>query len=147
MITAAYALIRDEAGRLLIVANDYSESGDGICWGLPGGGMEEGETLEACAVRECMEEVGIGVALGRYVGVVERKLPDFHIQAHHFEANIVTGSPRVIPNEEHVVDFAWVSHDDLIAKKGRVLGRRGLLAYLLTPDMSFDMFRLLPGEE
>ena len=147
MITAAYALIRDADGRLLLVANDYSASGHGIRWGLPGGGIEPGESLAECAVRECREEVGVTVDLGRYVGIIERRTPTFHIQAHHYEATIVGHGPRVIPGEEHVIDFAWLAANELRTHPGTVLGRRCLLEYLAAPEAFPPHTLLAPGEE
>lgn len=40
-------------------------------WGVPKGHIDEGETLEACALREVKEETGIDVSLGdRLVDVI-----------------------------------------------------------------------------
>ncbi len=44
-------------------------------WTLPGGGMELGETAEACAVREVFEETGLDVAIERILGVNDRYIP------------------------------------------------------------------------
>jgi 8-oxo-dGTP diphosphatase len=38
---------------------------------LPGGGQEPGESAEAAAVREALEECGLRIALGRRVGVAD----------------------------------------------------------------------------
>lgn len=50
------ALIRDEKGRILLV----KEAGFG--WGIPGGGVDHGESLEEGLRREILEELGVDVA-------------------------------------------------------------------------------------
>lgn len=40
-------------------------------WSIPGGGLHEGERLEDAAVREVMEETGVGVRLLGLIGVFE----------------------------------------------------------------------------
>ncbi|MDO3411244.1 NUDIX domain-containing protein [Saccharibacillus sp. CPCC 101409] len=61
------AVIRDGAGCLLLQQrSDYG------AWGLPGGGMEPGETIEQTMRREVLEETGLEVTdcslLGIYTG-------------------------------------------------------------------------------
>jgi ADP-ribose pyrophosphatase YjhB (NUDIX family) len=60
--TAGVAAV--EAGRVLLVrrADDGS-------WCLPGGKVEVGEVLEACAAREFAEETGLAVELGGLLGL------------------------------------------------------------------------------
>jgi ADP-ribose pyrophosphatase YjhB (NUDIX family) len=54
----AMCLIEDAAGRILLVRHPYRDG-----WGMPGGFLKRGETPEACARREVMEEVGLEVEL------------------------------------------------------------------------------------
>lgn len=56
---------RDQPGGALLLMR-RSDNGH---WGLPGGYVELGESVETAAVREVFEETGIAVALGRLVGV------------------------------------------------------------------------------
>ncbi len=54
---------------------------------FPGGGVEQGETVEQAAVREAYEELGLEVDLGPLVAVVEHD----GNQQRHFLASIVGG--------------------------------------------------------
>jgi ADP-ribose pyrophosphatase YjhB (NUDIX family) len=57
---AADLLIRDTAGRVLLVDPTYKEH-----WDLPGGMAEANEPPRDAAVREVREEVGLDVPVGR----------------------------------------------------------------------------------
>ncbi|WP_195575543.1 NUDIX domain-containing protein [Paenibacillus sp. 1001270B_150601_E10] len=56
IIVTGGAIIRDELGRILL--QKRSDYGD---WGLPGGGMVAGETIEETMIREVREETGLEV--------------------------------------------------------------------------------------
>jgi 8-oxo-dGTP pyrophosphatase MutT (NUDIX family) len=61
----AYGICFTEAGLIVLGACDV----DGApYWNLLGGGVEPGETLEGCLVREVMEEGCARVAESRYIG-------------------------------------------------------------------------------
>src|SRR6478609_259236 len=69
---AAYAVITDDAGRLLLAHwNEGGRSG----WTLPGGGIDPGEHPEHAARREVREETGYKVALDALIGVDSRIIP------------------------------------------------------------------------
>ena len=57
-------VLRDDQGRVLL-----QRRGDFDIWGLPGGSLEMGETLEACARRELREETGLSAGPLSLVGV------------------------------------------------------------------------------
>ncbi len=61
-------------GRVLLVRNQ-GEQGDWYI--LPGGGQTHGETLEEALQRECTEEIGTGVVMGRLLFIRD------YIAAHH----------------------------------------------------------------
>ena len=58
---SARFLILDQAGRVLLFRFVYKRgplAGQDF-WGTPGGGVEDGETLEQAALRELVEETGL----------------------------------------------------------------------------------------
>jgi 8-oxo-dGTP diphosphatase len=59
---AAYALIIDEAERLLLAWYNGTRRGE-PCWTLPGGGVDYHESAEQAVIREVMEETGHEVTL------------------------------------------------------------------------------------
>jgi ADP-ribose pyrophosphatase YjhB (NUDIX family) len=63
LVVAASAVVTDGAGDILLVRR--TDSGN---WALPGGTMELGENLPACAVREVLEETGLSVEITGLVG-------------------------------------------------------------------------------
>lgn len=54
MLLGAGCVVRDEAGRVLLVKRS-----DNGAWALPAGSMELGETMRECAIREVREETGL----------------------------------------------------------------------------------------
>ncbi len=64
VLAFACAIVRDEQGRIL-----FQRRGDFGWWGLPGGVLEVGEALSACAAREAEEETGLSAEPWRLVGV------------------------------------------------------------------------------
>lgn len=57
IVVTGGAIIRDQTGRILL--QKRSDYGD---WGLPGGGMEPGESIEETMIREVKEETGLDVS-------------------------------------------------------------------------------------
>jgi ADP-ribose pyrophosphatase YjhB (NUDIX family) len=80
-----------EDGRLLLLNQDTPNTGRS--WSLPGGKLEEGETLAGALVREMKEETGLDVEPGRLLYVCDH-LPGngTHVVHMTFEARRTGGT-------------------------------------------------------
>jgi ADP-ribose pyrophosphatase YjhB (NUDIX family) len=78
-----------ENGNLLVVK--HKKKGRSW-WCLPGGGLEPGETLEACVQREIMEETGLRIRPEKPIYLGELILPYEHLLEVAYHASIVGGS-------------------------------------------------------
>ncbi len=96
-----------EAGRVLLTRREDFE-----VWCLPGGQVDDGESLAAAAVREVYEETGLDVSLTRFVGIYS--MPHWFSGGAHlalFAAQPVGGALRLNPAE--VVEANYFSADAL----------------------------------
>lgn len=101
------ALVKGPSGRILIVKTTKWKG----TWGVPGGKVEWGESLEVAVAREFMEEVGLKLGDIRFAMLHEAILdPQFHKEAHFVMVNYWAISDRedVVPNEE-ILEWEWVS--------------------------------------
>jgi 8-oxo-dGTP diphosphatase len=90
--------------RVVLVRRRFPPPG----WALPGGFVEDGETLEAAAVREAREETGLEVELLDLLWVYSdpRRDPRGHTASTVFVAR-ATGEPLGADDAEEARGFAW----------------------------------------
>jgi ADP-ribose pyrophosphatase YjhB (NUDIX family) len=110
-IPCAGAIIRDEAGRLLLIRR-RNEPGAGL-WSLPGGRIEPGETDQQAVVREVAEETGLEVTCGPLIGAVERPAPGGAVFDIRDYAAFVTGGALAAGDDAS--DARWVTPEETSA--------------------------------
>ena len=104
LVVTAAAIVSD--GRLLTAQRAEPPHMAGG-WELPGGKVDPGESDEDALVRECHEELGVKVRLGRRVGGDWRLSERAKLRV--WTARIVEGEPRAL---EHLA-LRWLSADEL----------------------------------
>lgn len=78
-------------------------------WEFPGGKCAPGEYPDECAVREALEEVGVGCRAVRTRPPIVFAYPERTVRLYPVECEYLGGGPRPI----EVADFAWVVPKDL----------------------------------
>jgi A/G-specific adenine glycosylase len=100
-------VIWDGSGRFLIAQRPPRGLLGGL-WEFPGGKREAGETLEECLRRELVEELGIEVAVGAPLAVVQHAYTHFRITLYVFHCQLTNGHPRALA----CADWDWITLDD-----------------------------------
>lgn len=111
LVQAAGGLVKNEQGELLLIFRRGK-------WDLPKGKLDEGETLEACALREVEEETGL-----RKVKLVAPLVVTWHtyhegtkfiLKESHWYAMEAPGSQPLTPQtEEDINEIRWVPAKEL----------------------------------
>jgi len=108
-------------------------------WSLPKGKLEDGEALISCAYREVLEETGLSIKLGPYVGSVEYYVPDGLKNVAYWSASLVDDNSAFHPNEE-VDQIIWLDLQSAAFKATRDSDRYILERFGATP---FDSSALI----
>lgn len=110
-IVAAGGIVRNELGEILLQLRKGK-------WDLPKGKLDDGETIEECAVREVEEETGLkNVRIGELIGTTlhsyTEKGADFEKETFWYDMR-VSGEQKLVPQiEEDILDLKWVKEPEL----------------------------------
>ncbi|WP_233518032.1 NUDIX domain-containing protein [Streptomyces corynorhini] len=128
VLAGAAVLLRDGAGRVLIVEPNYREG-----WALPGGTIEsdDGETPREGARRETLEEIGLDIEPGRLLTVDwvqgENRPP---VASYLYDGGVLSEErlAAIVVQEDELLSWRLVGRAEVPAYLPGSLGRRVLIA-------------------
>jgi mutator protein MutT len=108
-VLIALAIILHPTDDAILIARRKADAHLGGLWEFPGGKCEPGEAPADCAVREAMEEVGLGVTVVEEWPVVEHQYPTRTVVLHPFVCKAESVEARALGSDE----VRWVRISDL----------------------------------
>jgi 8-oxo-dGTP diphosphatase len=95
-----YGVVFNDMGQVAVVKNPFG-------YFLPGGGIEEGESLEECLIREFIEETGYSINIKNFIGKASKYY--FSEAFNHYRHPI--GFFYVVDLEQRVTDSIEKDHE------------------------------------
>ena len=110
LVKAGGGLVINEKGEVLFIFRRGK-------WDLPKGKLDPGESLESCALREVIEETGVGqLEIIRFLLVTEHEYEEygqFILKETHWWLMKTTGNQPLIPQtEEDITELKWIGPSD-----------------------------------
>lgn len=135
-VDVAYVLLYDSKNENVLVVKNKANHAS--FYTLPGGAVENGETLEDAAIREVKEETGLTVELEGLFAVSEAF---FEERGHHaifftFKGRILRGVPRISIPEE-IEEITWMNVETaekyayIPAEVEGLKGNKSVIPYIL----------------
>ena len=111
MPLGAAAVIRDAAGRVLLVRHGYGERN----WEIPGGAGEPRESALETALREAREEVGVDLIVEGIAGIYWEPGWRDGEGGHHFvfRARLAADVAPRLADPKEIIDLGWFGRDAL----------------------------------
>jgi len=102
-------VVRNGEGKYLLV-QEGKPSAYGL-WNLPGGRVDESESLFDAAIREAHEETGFAVRLTSEIPIIDMLDAESNHHFHTYTAKIIGG--KLTFDGVEILDAAWLSYEEI----------------------------------
>ena len=107
MVQVVAALIWDK--NRFLACQRPAQKARGLLWEFVGGKVEPGETKEQALIRECREELDVGISVGPVFMELVHVYPDLTVNLTLFHASISAGTPRMLEHN----DIRWITVEEI----------------------------------
>lgn len=110
MVNVACAIIRNDEDEILVVQRGATTSNP-LKWEFPGGKVKQGESVEACLIREVNEELSMDIVIRQEIPYVEYDYGTKQIRLIPFICDTLDEEPML---SEHLA-FRWLDCGELLS--------------------------------
>ncbi|WP_078380427.1 NUDIX domain-containing protein [Sutcliffiella halmapala] len=139
-IVAVSGLITNSNGEILLVKNHHRDD----TYEIPGGQLEEGESLEEGVLREIQEETGVEVKLYGITGIYQNLTSG--IVCVVFRGEYLSGTPRADEIETKEVFFQELNENNIDQFIKRPHFKKRVMDALNPSYIPYDAYKLRPYE-
>lgn len=103
----------------ILLAQIHSPVIKSLVWIPPGGGLQFGETMKECLIREFQEETNLQIDVRNLIHINELVADPYHALEFYFEVKAVGGEfalgsdPEISDDKQLLKDLKWISIDEL----------------------------------
>lgn len=122
MIEVVAGFIRND--NTVLICQRGAQKARALKWEFPGGKVEANETKAQALARECREELGIVLSVGRELTDVEYEYPDVTVHLTLLDAVIQSGVPAKLEHNdmlwvmpEHFPEYGFCPADQMMIAK------------------------------
>ncbi len=101
----------------------------GLLWEFVGGKVEPGETKDQALIRECSEELGCSIAVGKEFFAVTYEYPDLTVHLTVFIAELLSDVHMLEHNDIRFIDYSEVENYEFCPADIQILEKMGRVFY------------------
>ncbi|MFD1885499.1 NUDIX hydrolase [Paenibacillus wenxiniae] len=134
-VNVVYSFITDATQSKVLAVRNIDPAGDR--WSLPGGAVEDNESLEQAAIREAKEETGLDIRVHGIVAIQERVFLEKqeHMLFMTFKGEIVGGQQERVRADE-IAEIAWLDIEQ--AERLMPYYEDGLRGFIAGKEITYD---------